>query len=176
MKIRTKIILIAVIVIVVIFVINSVIPGMLFRMQDNLGLILYTCTLGIERYGPLMLITYNNGTHTIDENSCTWKQNRVFDTNIEPEPEKNILDCEPSRYEIIRNCLAIYNCTIENDPALNERCVDYHQGVSVREMCFNPEDVRIQYSTGCMLLPRVGTTNCEVDFTCPDVLEEENED
>ena len=75
MNIKYKIILIAAIAIVVIFVINSVIPGILFRQQDNLGLILYTCTLGIERTGPLMLISYDNGTHTIDENSCVWKKN-----------------------------------------------------------------------------------------------------
>jgi len=77
MKTRNKIILIAVIVIIVIFVINSIIPSILFRQQDWLGLILYTCTLGIERSGPLMLITYNNGTHTIDEDSCAWIKNRV---------------------------------------------------------------------------------------------------
>ena len=76
MKTRNKIIVIAAVAIAAIFVINSVIPGILFRMQDDLGLILYTCTLGIERTGPLMLIAYDNGTHTIDENSCVWTKNR----------------------------------------------------------------------------------------------------
>ena len=169
MKIRNKIILIGVIVIAVIFVINSVVPGILFRQQDNLGLILYTCTFGIDRMGPLMLITYNNGTHTIDENSCVWTKNNIINTYVEPEPEISVLKCEPSRYEIIKNCLAIYNCNIENDSVLNQNCIDYHQGVSVREMCFNPDDVIIQQGTGCMLLPRAGTTNCDVNFSCPDV-------
>jgi hypothetical protein len=72
MKTRNKIILTVAIVIVVIFVMNSVIPGILYRQQDYLNLILYTCTFGIERTGPLILISYDNGTHTIDENSCTW--------------------------------------------------------------------------------------------------------
>ena len=80
MKTRNKIILIVVISIVMILVINSVIPGILFRQQDNLSLILYTCTLGIERTGSLMLISFNNGTHTIDENSCVWIKN----TNHKP--------------------------------------------------------------------------------------------
>lgn len=75
MKTRKKIILIGVIAIFSLFIIYSVIPGILFRQQDNLSLILYTCTLGIERSGPLMLIIYDNGTHTIDENSCIWKKN-----------------------------------------------------------------------------------------------------
>ena len=75
MKTRNKIILITVMFIVVIFVINSVIPGILFRQQDSLGLILYNCALRIDRMGSLMLITYNNGTHTIDENSCAWIKN-----------------------------------------------------------------------------------------------------
>jgi len=75
MKTRNKIILIGIIFIAAIFIIYSVIPGILFIQQNYLGLILYTCTLGIERYGPLMLITYDNGTHTIDENSCIWIKN-----------------------------------------------------------------------------------------------------
>ena len=75
MKTRYKIILIGIIFIAAIFIIYSVIPGILFIQQNYLGLILYTCTLGIERYGPLMLITYDNGTHTIDENSCVWIKN-----------------------------------------------------------------------------------------------------
>jgi uncharacterized protein YqgC (DUF456 family) len=70
MKTRNKIILIGIIFIAAIFIIYSVIPGILFIQQNYLGLILYTCTFGIERTGPLMLITHNNGTYTIDENSC----------------------------------------------------------------------------------------------------------
>lgn len=80
---RNKIIIIAVIFIVTIFVINSVILRILFRHEDNLGMILYTCTLGIDRMSPLMLITYNNGTHTIDENSCVWVKNTINDTYVE---------------------------------------------------------------------------------------------
>ena len=83
MRVRDSIILIAVIAIIAIFVINSVIPAILFRQQDNLGLILYTCTLGIERSGPLMMITFDNGTHTIDENSCMWTKNRISNSVLQ---------------------------------------------------------------------------------------------
>ena len=78
MNTRYKIILIGIIFIAAIFIIYTVIPGILFIQQNYLGLILYTCTFGIERTGPLMLITHNNGTHTIDENSCTWIKNKVI--------------------------------------------------------------------------------------------------
>ena len=94
MKTRNKIIMMAVIFIVVIFVINSVIPGILFRQQDNLGLILYTCTLGIDRMGPLMLITYNNGTHTIDENSCAWIKNPNYKPASTEYQEINEMSCK----------------------------------------------------------------------------------
>lgn len=94
MNIRNKIILIAVIIIIVIFVINSVIPGILFRIQDNLGLILYTCTLGIERIGPLMLISYNNGTHTINENSCAWIKNTNHKTASMEYQQINEMSCD----------------------------------------------------------------------------------
>jgi len=94
MKTRSKIIVIAVLAIVVIFVINSVIPGILFRQQDNLGLILYTCTLGIDRMGPLMLITYNNGTHTIDENSCIWIKNPSYKPASMEYREINEMSCD----------------------------------------------------------------------------------
>lgn len=93
MKSRNKIILIAVIFIVAIFVINSVIPGILFRQQDSLGLILYTCTLGIDRMGPLILITYNNGTHTIDENSCAWRNNITSKSSTGEYQEINGMSC-----------------------------------------------------------------------------------
>lgn len=93
MKSRNKIIVIAVIFIIVIFVINSVVPGILFRQQDNLSLILYTCTLGIDRMGSLMLITYNNGTHTIDENSCAWRNNMTSESSTDKYQEINGMSC-----------------------------------------------------------------------------------
>lgn len=36
---------------------------------------------GTDRMGPVMLITYNNGTHTIDENSWVWIKNTI-DENL----------------------------------------------------------------------------------------------
>ncbi|WP_420545523.1 hypothetical protein [Nitrosopumilus sp.] len=93
MKTRNKIILIAVMFIAAIFVINSVIPGILFRQQDSLGLILYTCALGIDRMGSLMLITYDNGTHTIDENSCAWRNNITSKPSTDEYQEINGMSC-----------------------------------------------------------------------------------
>ena len=94
MKIRNKIILIVVVSIVLIFVINSIIPGILFRQQDNLSLILYTCTLGIERTGSLMLISFNNGTHTINENSCVWIENKNQKSGSMEHQEINQMSCD----------------------------------------------------------------------------------
>jgi len=76
MKSRNKIILASALIIFILLIIYTIIPSILFRQQDYLDVILYTCTIGIERSGPLMLIIYDNGTHTIDEDSCEWKKNR----------------------------------------------------------------------------------------------------
>lgn len=76
MKTRQLIILI-VIVVIVIIVMTIVIPAILYRQSDHLGLILYNCMMGFERSGSLDLYIYNSGTHTIDENSCKWVKNRI---------------------------------------------------------------------------------------------------
>jgi len=75
MKTRNLLILIAIIVIIVIVTITIVIPAILHRQSDHIGIILYNCAMGFERSGSLVLYTYDNGTHTIDETSCIWKKN-----------------------------------------------------------------------------------------------------
>jgi len=77
MKTRDMIILIAVIVMVIFVIITVVIPMILHRQSDNLGIILYNCAMGFERSGSLALYAHDNGTHTIDENSCKWIKNRL---------------------------------------------------------------------------------------------------
>ncbi len=71
------IILILIIGIVSYFSVTFFIPAFLYAQSDKLGLILYNCTLGFERSGPLMLLNFDNGTHTIDENSCKWIKNKI---------------------------------------------------------------------------------------------------
>jgi hypothetical protein len=75
MKTGYKIILILGIALVLFLVIHAIISAYLYRQSDKLGLILYNCALGIDRQGPLMLLSYNNGTHSIDENTCVWIKN-----------------------------------------------------------------------------------------------------
>ena len=76
MKTRDLTILIAVIVVSIIVIITIIIPAILHRQSDHLGIILYNCVMGFERSGSLALYIYDNGTHTIDENSCKWIKNR----------------------------------------------------------------------------------------------------
>ena len=77
MKTRDLIILISVIVMIIIVIITIVIPVILHRQSDHLGIILYNCVMGFERSGSLSLYAYDNGIHTIDENSCKWIKNRL---------------------------------------------------------------------------------------------------
>jgi hypothetical protein len=77
MKTRDLFILIAVIVIIIIVITTIVIPAILHRQSDRLGIILYNCAMGFERSGSLSLYVYDNGTHTIDETSCIWKKNTL---------------------------------------------------------------------------------------------------
>ena len=77
MKPRNQILLIATIVIMLIVIITIIIPSILHRQTDSLGIILYNCVMGFERQGSLGLYMYNNGTHTIDETSCKWIKNKV---------------------------------------------------------------------------------------------------
>ena len=77
MKIRNQLVIIAVIVISLIVIITVIIPAILHRQSDHLGIILYNCVMGFERYGSLELYVYDNGTHTIDETSCKWIKNKI---------------------------------------------------------------------------------------------------
>jgi len=76
MKTRNFVILIATVLITTIVLITIIIPATLHRQSDHLGIILYNCAMGLERSGSLSLYIYDNGTHTIDENSCKWIKNR----------------------------------------------------------------------------------------------------
>ncbi|WP_428325439.1 hypothetical protein [Nitrosopumilus sp.] len=75
MKTRNKIIIIVVTAVILLLIVNTIIPAYLYAQSDKLGFILYNCAFGMHRYGSLMLITYDNGTHTINENSCAWIKN-----------------------------------------------------------------------------------------------------
>jgi hypothetical protein len=41
-----------------------------------------------------MLITYNNGTHTIDENSCVWVKNSSYKPSSMEYQEINEMSCD----------------------------------------------------------------------------------
>lgn len=77
MKTRKLTIIIAICIIVAIVIIAVIIPAVLLRQSDHLGIILYNCFFGFDRSGSLDAYIFDNGTHTIDENSCRWSKNRL---------------------------------------------------------------------------------------------------
>ena len=77
MRTRSLIILIVAFAIIAILMITIIIPALLVRQADHLGIILYNCFFGFDRSGSLDLYIFNNGTHTIDETSCIWKKNNL---------------------------------------------------------------------------------------------------
>jgi len=76
MRNRNLIILIAAVMIIIILITAIIIPAILHRQSDRLGIILYNCAMGFERSGSLSLYVHDNGTHTIDEKSCKWIKNK----------------------------------------------------------------------------------------------------
>jgi len=85
---------------------------------------------------------------------------------VKSEPETKNRECIPTDYEKTRKCLAIYHCSIDENPALNEECIEIDKDISVREMCSNPDNVIIQKTNGCMVLPLVGSKHCGSNFAC----------
>lgn len=84
-----------------------------------------------------------------------------------PEPETKSTLCEPTDYEKTRKCLEYYHCSVDENPALNEDCIDTDRGISTREMCANPDNIIIQKSNGCMVLPMVDVKACGSKYACP---------
>ena len=85
---------------------------------------------------------------------------------LESEPEVKNMQCIPTDYEKTRKCLASYHCDVDTNPALNEECIEIHNGISVREMCSDPDNIIIQKTNGCMVLPLVGSKSCGLDYAC----------
>ena len=96
-------------------------------------------------------------------------KNSVADVSIvEIEPETTNIECVPTDYEKTRKCLANYHCNVDEKPKLNEECIETYNGISIREMCSNPDNIIIQKSNGCMVLPLVDSKSCGQDFACPE--------
>lgn len=72
-----KIILISIIAIVLFLVIlfTMLIPAYLYGQSDDLMTITYVCTTGLKPTGFSAWKTYDNGTHTIDMDTCVWIEN-----------------------------------------------------------------------------------------------------
>lgn len=69
---------ISVLVISIIILIAVIIPAALYRLDvDTLTQITYKCATGFGFQPGLVLITYDNGTHTIDMSNCEWEPNFV---------------------------------------------------------------------------------------------------
>jgi len=91
-------------------------------------------------------------------------------------PETANMQCTPTDYEKTRKCLANYHCNVDDNPELNKECIEFDNDISVREMCSNPDNIIIQKTNGCMILPLVGSKSCGSDFACTeDTLREDNE-
>lgn len=94
-------------------------------------------------------------------------------SSLHSEPETKNMECVPTDYEKTRKCLANYHCDVDENPTLNEECIEVDQGISVREMCSNPDNIIIQKSNGCMVLPLVNSKSCGQDYTCPELPSED---
>ncbi|QMU55192.1 MAG: hypothetical protein GKS07_10045 [Nitrosopumilus sp.] len=82
------------------------------------------------------------------------------------EPETTNMQCIPTDYEKTKKCLASYHCDVDDNPELNKECIETDHGISVREMCSDPDNIIIQKTNGCMVLPLVGSKSCGSDFAC----------
>ena len=74
------------IILISIIVITIIIPAYLYRQSDDLLTITYVCTTGLKPTAFSAWKTYDNGTHSIDMDSCKWIKNQnqfVPDTNME---------------------------------------------------------------------------------------------
>ncbi len=71
-----KIILfVSIVVLILLIVMTMVIPAYLYRQSDDLLTINYVCTTGLKPDAFSAWKAYNNGTHTIDMDSCVWIKN-----------------------------------------------------------------------------------------------------
>ena len=63
-----------------------------YSHPESLRTIMFSCTTGTMP-GGFMLTTYDNGTHTIDLNSCVWRNNITLKHSVDEYQEINSLSC-----------------------------------------------------------------------------------
>lgn len=104
----------------------------------------------------------------LDEIRNVIADNLNIDVPVSTEPETKPVLCEPTDYEKTRKCLDYYHCSVDANASLNNECIETDKGISVREMCSNPDNVIIQKSNGCMILPMVDVKVCGSKYSCPE--------
>ena len=72
---KKVIVLILIISVISIFVITIVVPALLYTQSDDLLTITYVCTIGVKPTAFSAFRGFDNGTHAIDMDSCTWIKN-----------------------------------------------------------------------------------------------------
>lgn len=74
-KNMNKIIIISILVIALFLITMVAVTAYIHRQPDNLLAIQYVCTTGLKPNAFSAYRVYDNGTHTIDMDSCEWIEN-----------------------------------------------------------------------------------------------------
>ena len=91
MKVRVLIIL-AVIGISLIMI-TIVVPAYLYRQSNDLLTIMYVCTTGLKPNAFSAYKVYDNGTHTINMDSCSWISNTNYRSASQEYQEIHEMPC-----------------------------------------------------------------------------------
>ncbi|MBS1268841.1 MAG: hypothetical protein MAG458_01575 [Nitrosopumilus sp.] len=78
---KTRLLIIAGIVIIAIIIVTIIIPAYLYRQSNDLMTINYVCATGLKPNAFSAYKIFDNGTHTIDMDSCGWIPNNLRNTS-----------------------------------------------------------------------------------------------
>ena len=74
-KMKAKFLIIIAVIGISLIMMTLVIPAYLYRQSDDLLTITYVCTTGLKPNAFSAYRVYDNGTHTINMDSCSWISN-----------------------------------------------------------------------------------------------------
>lgn len=92
-----KIIIILIIVSIVVLISPYLGYSYIYQQSDQLLKVQYSCTTGIKP-GALYGVSFDNGTHTIDINSCEWEKNKP---HIQTQYDAKLLESNGKEYLIL---------------------------------------------------------------------------
>lgn len=70
------------------------VPAYLYRQSDDLLTITYVCTTGLKPNAFSAYKVYDNGTHTINMDSCSWISNTNYKSASQEYQEINEMSCQ----------------------------------------------------------------------------------